>query len=123
MKRSRVAFLLLLPASALAATKPAASLKATPNSITVGQGLQLTGTVTHAKAGATSVAILEQVGTSWQSLAATKLSAAHSFAVKLMLTAGTWHLVAQYKAGASTVHSKIVVVTVRAWTAVSTGEA
>ena len=85
--------------------------------------MQLTGTVTHPKAGATSLAILEQVGTAWQSLTSTKLSAAHSFAVKLMLPAGTWHLLAQYKAGSTTVRSKIVIVIVKAWTAVSTGYA
>ena len=96
------------------------SLKAAPGSVTVGQPLQLSGTVTHPKSGVTSVTILKQVGTTWLSLTTAKLTSKHAFAVKLTLAFGTWHLEAQYKAG-STVRSKAVTVTVKAWTAVSAG--
>ncbi len=90
------AVLLLLPsASALAVTKPAVSLKAASKSLTVGQTLKLTGTVTHSKAGVKSVAILRRVGAKWQTLVTAKLSAKHRYVVKVKLTAaGTWRLLA-----------------------------
>ena len=116
------ALLLLFSASALAATKPSVSLKTKPSSVTIGEALQLTGTVTHPKSGVKSVTLLRQVGTTWQSLTTAKLSSKHTFAVKVMLTpAGTWRLEAQYKVSGIKVRSKVVTVTVKAWTAVSAG--
>ena len=132
MKRYRIALgvalttgLLLLPsANALAVAKPSVSLKAAAKSVTVGQSLKLTGTVTHPKSSAKSVTILKQVGKQWQHLATAKLSAKHTFAVEVTLTpAGTWHLMAQYKAGSTKVNSKSLTVIVKAWTAVSCGYA
>ncbi len=113
---------LLFSASALAAAKPAVSLKAAAKSTTVGQTVLLKGTVTHPRTGVKSVTILELVGTKWRSLATAKLSAKHTFSVRVSLTkAGSWRLRAQYKAGALKVCSKAVVVRVIAWTAVSCG--
>ena len=131
MKRYRAAlgvaltttlFLLLFAASALAASKPSVGLKATPSSVTIGQASKLTGTVKHPKSSAKKVTILDQVGTAWKSLTTAKLSSKHAFSVKVALTrAGTWRLKAQYKAGSTKVFSKVVIVTVKTWTAVSAG--
>ncbi len=115
------AVFLLLSAAALASTKPSVSLKATPSSVTVGQTLKLTGTVTHPKSGVKSVTILKKVASKWVSLATAKLSSKRTFAVKETFAAGSWRLKARYKAGSTTVYSKVVTVTVKTWTAVSAG--
>ena len=131
MKRYRIAVgvvltaavLLLLPsANALAAARPSVSLKAAAKTVTVGQTLSLKGTVGHPRSGARSVTILERVGTKWQKLATAKLSSKHTYKVTVKLTkVGTWRLEAQYKAGSTKVHSKVVVITVNGWAYVSCG--
>ena len=135
MKRCRVALrvvlgtavlLVLLSANALAATKPAVSLKAAASSVTAGKALLLSGTVSHARASAKSVVILKQVGKQWQRLATVKLSAKHRFAVKVTpAKTGTWRLVAQYRAGTVTARSRVIAITVKAaasaWAAISVG--
>ena len=117
-------FLLLPSANALAAAKPAVSLRAAAKTVTLGQTLLLRGTVSHASSHVKSVAILERVGSKWRSFATAKLSSKHAYAVTVTLTKkGTWRLVAQYRAGRITVISKDVVITVNAWAYVSCGQA
>lgn len=118
-----LAVLLLLPsANALAAAKPSVSLKAAAKTVTVGQTLLLKGTVGHPRSGAKSVTILERVGTKWQKLATARLSSRHAYKVTVKLTkVGTWRLETQYKAGGTTVHSKVVTITVNGWASISCG--
>jgi alpha-tubulin suppressor-like RCC1 family protein len=102
------------------------SLKAAANTVTAGDSLRLSGTVTHPRAGTTSVAILVQDGVRWRRLATTRLSAKHRFTIDVTLdTTGTANLVAQYAAGSVKARSKVVAVSVEAavgdWLAVAGG--
>ena len=114
-------------ANALAVVTPTISLHAASTSVTAGTTLKLSGRVTHAAAGVTSMTILRRAGTSWKRVATAKLSAKHTFAVRLRPTApGTWRLVAQYVAGGVRARSKVVAVTITArlkrWTALACGD-
>jgi alpha-tubulin suppressor-like RCC1 family protein len=106
---------LLLSVDAMAATKPSVRLETSSTTVTVGTPVTLSGAVTNPRPGATSVAVLEQAGTRWKAVGTTELSADGTFTVAVTPgKAGTWDLVAQYKAGRTKVRSSILAIDVQA---------
>ena len=84
----------------------------------------------HAQAGFTSVLIYEKGGMGWRRIAAAKLTAKHTFSVKVApQTLGTWRLFAVYKHTAGTATAKarsdVLAITVTSapgdWVAVAGG--
>jgi alpha-tubulin suppressor-like RCC1 family protein len=110
-----VAMLLLLLSADARATTPSVSLHAAASSVALGESLVLSGTVTHPRAGATSVAILKQAGVRWRRIAAAELTAQHVFSLEVTLTKeGKYDLAAQYAAGMVKARSAVVTISVGA---------
>jgi hypothetical protein len=103
------AVLLLLPAYALAATRPTITLKAAATGVAAGKALRFTGTVRNARAGATTVVIYKQVGREWRRAATAQLSSMDRFSARIRFaTVGTRGLTARYTAGGTTARSETV---------------
>ena len=124
MKRHQIALshalaaaMLLVPlsADAMAATPPSVSLRAAASSVTLGESLVLSGTVTHPRASATSVAILKRAGARWRRIATAELTAQHVSSCEVTLAKkDTYDLVAQYAAGTLKARSEVVAISVEA---------
>jgi hypothetical protein len=106
---------LLSSAAAPAAPRPSVSLETSATTVTVGASVALTGTVTNPRSSATKVTILERAGKRWKPAGTAELSADGTFTVEVAPDkAGTWDLLAQYKAGAVKVRSSVLSVEVQA---------
>jgi len=124
MKRHQVALshalaaamlLVLLSADAMAATPPSVSLRAAASSVTLGESLVLSGSVTHPRASATSVTILKRAGARRRWIATAELTAHHVSSCEVTLAKkDTYDLVAQYAAGTFTSRSEVVAISVEA---------
>jgi hypothetical protein len=100
---------LLACADTMAATRPSVSLGSASATGAVGAPVTLSGIVKNPRAGAPSVVVMERAGARWRPVGTAKLAADGAFVVEVTPgKAGTWDLVAQYKAGRLKVRSRIL---------------
>jgi alpha-tubulin suppressor-like RCC1 family protein len=116
-----------LPAAAAdASVKTAVSLETPSTGVAVGSPVRLAGVVTDPVEGATTVAILQRTGARWKSVATTDIAEDGAFSVAVTPDrAGSWQLLAQYKAGKLRVRSAVLTLDVlevpSVWNAASAG--